>query len=399
VSRKAKWFSSVALTLALVACGDDKKPDDDGDDDEDAGTKDDAGGGDAGDDWKTLDYSKDEHWACKGRDDDECSKIDLTLAEKKADGTYESVAVERAKDPKVDCFYLYPSVDDDEDAVGFIEDVSDVEPVVTRLRNQGARFGSLCRLFVPLYRQMKLGTYKLKTGYASSEYFEHAYRDVEAAFDHYLEQDNDGRPFILIGHSQGTHTLVRLVQDRIEKEDALRKKMAGALLVGAVGAIHVPKGKRVGGTFKKVELCEGDDIGGCVVAFDSKAGGDETVRNPVQPIPEGMERACVSPSTLAGGTDNILSLSVFERDSGMIVPDSVMEPFVAYPQSTTAECEEDGLMALNEWADSPTKASVSPQIVNSVLKNNGAKNGMHSTDYNYAMGDLLRIVQAQIDAI
>lgn len=389
----------MALACALLACGDDKKPDDRGDD-KDAGPKDDAGESDAsGDGWKPLDYSKDEYWPCNGSDSDECAKLDLTVAEKKADGSYESIAVEPAKDPKADCFYVYPSVDEDREAVGLVEDVSDLTPVLKRLRNQGGRFASACRLFVPLYRQMKLGTYKVKNGYVGTEYFEHAYRDVEAAFDYYLEHDNDGRPFVLIGHSQGTHALIRLVQDRIEADDSLRKKMAGALLIGATGAIHVPKGKRVGGTFKKVELCEGDDIVGCVVTFDSKAGGDETVREPAQVIPKGMVRACVSPTTLAGGTDNVLALSIFERDSGMIAPDSVMDPFLAYPQSTTADCVEDGFLALNEWADSPTKASATPQVVNLVLMSTGSVNGMHSTDYNYSMGDLLRIARAQIDAI
>lgn len=395
---RAKW-GWLSLACVLLACGsDDDKPNND----RDSGTDEEDAGDGSTDDWKPLDYGDDDHWLCKpGFDDNPCEKIDLTTAERQAGDTYKSIETEIAKDPKADCFYVYPSTDTNE-TPGTVEELSDADRVLLRVRNQAGRFASLCRIFLPLYREMTVGTYKAEGGYAASEYFDHAYRDVEAAFDHYLENDNKGRPFVLLGHSQGTHTLIRLVQDRIEKDNALRAQMAGAMLIGPVGAIQVPKGKRVGGTFKKVPLCaEGEDISGCVVAFDSKAGRtDSSERNPATPIADGMERACVIPSTLAGGTDNVLAVSIWERDSGIpFLPDSVTDPYVSFPRSTTATCEEDGYMGLDGWADSETPVTISPQILQSALEGMDAKNALHSVDYNYSMGDLLRIVAAQIDAI
>jgi hypothetical protein len=72
-------------------------------------------------------------------------------------------------------------------------------------------------MFAPYYRQMTLATYGAVDDYETSEYFAKAYGDVERAFNHYLKYDNGGRPFVLIGHSQGSHILVPLLKARFDK--------------------------------------------------------------------------------------------------------------------------------------------------------------------------------------
>jgi hypothetical protein len=56
-------------------------------------------------------------------------------------------------------------------------------------------------------------------------------RDVEAAFDYYLKHFNNGRPFILAGHSQGTMTLINLMRKRFN-DPKLRKLLVAAYLIG-----------------------------------------------------------------------------------------------------------------------------------------------------------------------
>jgi hypothetical protein len=53
---------------------------------------------------------------------------------------------------------------------------------------------TLC-MYAPYYRQAALTVYEMTEG--SDEYFEIAYEDVSAAFTYYLENLNDGRPFVL----------------------------------------------------------------------------------------------------------------------------------------------------------------------------------------------------------
>src|SRR3546814_4733126 len=55
-----------------------------------------------------------------------------------------------------------------------------------------------------------------------------AYRDVAAAFDYFLSQ-NEGRPLILAAHSQGSLHLIRL----------LHEKVAGTPLASQIVAAYV----------------------------------------------------------------------------------------------------------------------------------------------------------------
>ena len=79
-----------------------------------------------------------------------------------------------------------------------------------------------------------------------------AYRDVANAWRSYLRNHNRGRPFVLIGHSQGSIMLQELIKREIEG-----KPVAGQMLRAIIPGFNVlvPQGKLVGGTFKSTPLC------------------------------------------------------------------------------------------------------------------------------------------------
>ena len=77
---------------------------------------------------------------------------------------------------------------------------------------------------------------------------------VLAAFEEYLAKYNHGRGFVLIGHSQGSGELEQLINTAIEGHPAVQKKMVSALIMG--GAVTVPDGQDVGGTFKETPTCQ-----------------------------------------------------------------------------------------------------------------------------------------------
>ena len=59
-----------------------------------------------------------------------------------------------------------------------------------------------------------------------------AYSDVAAAWHNYVATKNNGRPFVLIGHSQGSLMLQMLIANEIEKDPTLAARMKLAIIPG-----------------------------------------------------------------------------------------------------------------------------------------------------------------------
>ena len=107
----------------------------------------------------------------------------------------------------VDCFYVYPTVSNQ---IGPNATKARDPEVVSETEYQAARFSSVCRMFVPLYRQVTVPAI-LFNGIPGPP-MDTAYADVLEAWRSYLAHDNDGRGVILIGHSQGSLLLRQLIR-------------------------------------------------------------------------------------------------------------------------------------------------------------------------------------------
>ena len=132
---------------------------------------------------------------------------------------------------------------------------------------QFARFASVCRPFAPIYRQMTVASIAAYTAGADIlQPLALAYGDVAAAWRNYLATKNQGRPYVLIGHSQGSLMLIQLIAREIEgKPEAARMKLA--IIAGF--NVLVPEGKLVGGSFKSTPLCSRPGETGCVISWVS----------------------------------------------------------------------------------------------------------------------------------
>src|SRR5947207_8398999 len=128
-------------------------------------------------------YADDKSWLCRPGHHDACD-VDLTTTVIAADGTL--TQEKSAADPKapIDCFYVYPTVSTDQTPNSdMIADPAEMNVI----RQQFARFGSQCRLYAPMYRQITLvglrrvlaGTGSLTRGVQ--------YDDVRDAWKSYLE--------------------------------------------------------------------------------------------------------------------------------------------------------------------------------------------------------------------
>ena len=354
-----------------------------------------------------VDYASEASWLCLPGRADSCGRP-LGTAALNPNG-YGSVGEARpASNPGIDCFYVYPTVSRDP------TDNSDLVPGAEEQAAamvQFARFATLCRPYAPIYRQVTLAALAraLATGdRRPPASFEIAYGDVLAAWRRYLEQHNQGRPFVLIGHSQGSFHLARLLASEIEGRPEARRLLS-ALIIGA--NVEVPEGRLIGGTFQRTPLCTRVGQTGCVVSFVSfRAAG---------PPPEGAlfgraaapgrTVACTNPASLGRGRNVPLDSYWYTGPSVTNTQARIAWSSQGAPPTTflrteglvSAACVNSGqlgYLAVTVNAD-PVDARTDeiPGDVQ-ILGRIQPGWGLHLVDVNLAMGDLLRLVEAQRDA-
>lgn len=134
---------------------------------------------------------------------------------------------------QVDVFYIYPTIY--MKGKTWTADLAnkklnrriDTKPVMY----QASVFNAGCRVYAPRYRQAIIDAFKDKTG-EGEKALAFAYEDVKRAFDYYLKNYNNGRPFIIASHSQGTHHSRRLLKEMVDNNPELRKRMVAAYAIG-----------------------------------------------------------------------------------------------------------------------------------------------------------------------
>ena len=100
------------------------------------------------------------------------------------------------------------------------------------IQYQASIFNGVGRVFAPRYRQAHLHVfYTKKDTLDAQKAVELAYQDTKAAFLYYLEHWNNGRPFILAGHSQGGLLAMRLIRELLEGSP-WESQMVTAYIVG-----------------------------------------------------------------------------------------------------------------------------------------------------------------------
>lgn len=333
-------------------------------------------------------YAADELWVCKpGAASNRCLELDQTVTYIYSDTSQAVFEHVPSVDPDFDCFYVYPTVDMREEP-GNSEDLIIDELMLEAIHNQAARFTEVCEMYVPLYHQMTIGTYQ-SGDYRSTEFFAIAFEDVEEAFSQYLRESGD-RPFVLLGHSQGAQMLHELLLQRFEDEPKLQKRLISALLIGPLELLIDSEGVIFAGNSNNIPFCTHVTQTGCIIAYDTIAAGGLEDRS-------GEPRPCVNP-TFLGGEPGVLENTIWEANNGMPFPETVETPWVAYPGLHTAHCEADGWLAIDTLTEE-RKPPLSPQVLQLVLPDNLLGDTLHDTDFNWVIGDLIRVVSTQAESM
>ncbi|MBQ9191727.1 MAG: DUF3089 domain-containing protein [Bacteroidaceae bacterium] len=141
-------------------------------------------------------------------------------------------------DKAVDVFYLYPTAynttDAAQDRVCDIDDATMHTEAQRLLRIQASAFVTdQCNLYAPYYRQTDALFMTTLTQQEVDEWSEfESTTDPTTALDYYFEHLNQGRPFILCGHSQGSMNLLYLLRDYFKNRKDRYQRMIAAYIIG-----------------------------------------------------------------------------------------------------------------------------------------------------------------------
>ena len=186
MKRYLKLNLMMLLALSFIACNDSNEPQADKD---------------------VMDYSKAENWLVK-----ETNPVH-----------------------EVDVFYILPTVimQGTDSVVPFTDETKAMAEKVYAA--QAKALSGFTNVYAPFYRQVPMNiaeTAKDAADFAAIVARQKGHLDVFAALDYFFEHYNNGRPFILASHSQGTAINRAVLDTYMKKHPEYLKRMVAAYAIG-----------------------------------------------------------------------------------------------------------------------------------------------------------------------
>jgi DUF3089 family protein len=335
-------------------------------------------------------------WLCKpGKEPNPCKRgLKTTLISPSG----EKLGVKNPKTHgrrKVDCFYVYPTVSDQQGQNANLH----IDPEERSIAlYQAARYSQYCRVYAPMYRQLTLKAIFDPSGITEQQRLI-AYNSVLNAWNKYLDKFNDGRGIVFIGHSQGSFVLRQLIADEVDPNSQLRQQMISAILLG--GNVTVKDGSDVGGDFQHIPACADQTQLHCVMAFSTYNATPPSDSEFGRTTVPGQHVLCTNPAALGGGSSELRTV----YPSKPFAPSTSIGAatrLVGFPvvDTSTRWIEADG-------AYSGQCSSANGANVLRIAGNDGAPTlravpnaawGLHLTDANIALGNLVTVVRHEVAA-
>ncbi len=347
-------------------------------------------------------------WLCRpGVSPDPCSAgLSTTLFS--PSGTMLKVTRPKAvANPKIDCFYVYPTVSDQTTTTSNLT----IDPVEqSTALEQAARYSQYCKVYAPMYRQLTVPGLEAAEATPPTvptlAQINEGYSDVVAAWKYYLAHYNHGRGVVLLGHSQGSGVLIRLMHNVIDPNPTQRRLLVSAIVPG--GNVLVKKGSDIGGDFQHIPACQTATELHCVIGYSTfdqpvptgtlfglSPSDFSELLDPGLPEGPAYQVLCSNPAAIDGSSSDLLDSIMPEAP---FAPGLIAEAMGLLndptPQASTVFVESDGdysahcssASGANVLQVTPQDAAPTPTPSPTPIW------GLHLLDVNLSLGTLVDIV-------
>lgn len=177
----------------------------------------------------------------------------------------------------VDTFFIYPTLYDEEDGNDYA--ALDEEQVLSKIdgmyEGQASVFADSTNVFIPFYRQanMNIEAEAGEAGDMTTCLMSYPRTDIFAALDYYFENYNDGRPFIIAGHSQGAALTKIALKEYFKDHPDYYERMVAAYVIGfSVTEKELSENPHL-------KFAEGADDVGVIVSWNTEGEGNKDAYN------------------------------------------------------------------------------------------------------------------------
>lgn len=298
------------------------------------------------------DYSKTEYWAAHPNIKDEADEVPT--------GTDFKNAQDQAK---ADVFFVHPTTYIKADKWNADSKSSLIVYGLSPLKLQTSVFNESTRIYAPRYRQAALYSFIDDSGNGDKA-FEIAKKDVLTAFEYYLNHYNNGRPFFIAGHSQGSMMLISVIKEHLDK-----KKNSNFV------AAYLPGWAIKTNEFKNIKICQDEKSTGCIISWNSKKWGSTLEDFPLAPE-RYTDGICVNP---VNWIQNSSEISREKHKGGIGVSFSTLDK-----QYVKTKCVGEML-----WVDLPSNPEYESR--------RGNKKNYHIADYSLFYLDIRENIKLRLN--
>lgn len=166
-------------------------------------------------------------------------------------------------DKDVDIFYFYPTAwtpKENDGDICEINNASMLASAISAYNRQATAFETVGNIYAPYYRQVSIlasNREEIADGIPTL--------DGIAAFDYYIKNYNNGRPYILAGHSQGSQVLSNLLSSYMKENPDVYERMIAAYVIGwPITAEYLTANPHL-------KFAEGADDTGVIISYNTQS--------------------------------------------------------------------------------------------------------------------------------